>query len=326
MYVQNDLPSNRDLKRKTQTAKGFTLIELLVVIAIIAILAAILLPALEGARNRALRFQDMNNMKQLAGGMFAFTGDHNDTYPPAYWWSNVGTVSWDTLLYNYVGGGSGVPPNYLSISVYANDPDSAAAVGCTLGLKIMACPFDTFTKVSWITQPDFSIRSYAMVSGPSEWNVPVQNGLPSIYSANFGGVGVGWTGSSATVVNWEPLGYRDTVVRHPSGTLMLVELANSQNAEGNCWPAFCLGPYLSSPGGGLYQIEKGVNIDPQNMEQNGVSQGVLLYPAQHNRFSYAFHDGHVEMLPWQQTINAKTLPGGVINPNPSGMWGIMTAD
>lgn len=320
MNVQNDLPSNRGIKWKAQTAKGFTLIELLVVIAIIAILAAILLPALSGARITALRAQDMNNMKQLAIGMSAFSGDHNNTYPPAYWWSNDGTVSWDTLLYNYVGGGSGVPPNYLSISVYANDPASAAAVGCTLGLKIMACPFDTFTKVSWITLNDFSIRSYAMVSGPNEWSVPIKNGLPSIYSANFGGVGVGWNDDDAPLVNWEPLGYPESVVRHPGTTLMLVELANSQNAEGNCWPAFCLGPYLSSPGAGTYQIEKGVNLDPQN--QNGVSEGLLLYPAQHNRFSYAFHDGHAELLTWQQTINAKTLPGGVINPNPSGMWSI----
>jgi prepilin-type N-terminal cleavage/methylation domain-containing protein len=325
MDVQNYLPSNRR-KWKAQTAKGFTLIELLVVIAIIAILAAILLPALARAKITALRSQDMNNMKQLATGMIAFCGDNNNTFPPAYWWCPNGTVSWDTLLYPYVGGGSGTPPNTMDFGVYANDSDTAGAYGIAFGLKIMACPLDTFTKVSWITGSGFSIRDYAMVSGPNTWSVPIQNGLPSINSPSFGGVGVGWDDNNATTANWSPPGYPETVVRHPGTTLMLVELANSQNCEGNSWPAFCLGPILASPGSGLYQIENGVNLSQQNLEENGVSQGLQLYPAQRNRFSYVFHDGHVELLTWQQTINAKTLPGGVISTVPSGMWSIMKAD
>jgi len=331
MNVQNDLPSDRRPKRKAQTAKGFTLIELLVVIAIIAILAAILLPALAGARVTALRAQDMNNMKQLATGMLAFCGDHNDTYPPAYWAGNSGTVSWDTLLYSYVGGGSGTAQNTMDVGVYADgDAAIANAYGIALGLKIMACPFDTFTKCTWVTQSGFSIRSYAMVAASqnwgSGWDVPIQNGLTSINSPGFMGVGISWTSTDDKTADWDPPGYPDTVVRHPSSTLMLVELANSQNAEGNSWPAFCFGPILASPGSGLYQIENGVPTDPKYLGQNGASEGNQLYPVQHNRFSYAFHDGHVQLLTYLQTINAKTLPGGVISTAPSGMWTIWTAD
>ena len=329
MDVQNYMQLNRR-KWEAQTGKGFTLIELLVVIAIIAILAAILLPALSKARITALRSQDMNNMKQLATGMNAFCGDHNDTFPPAYWAGNSGTVSWDTLLYPYVGGGSGTPQNTMDFGVYANDLDAAGAYGIAFGLKIMACPLDTFTKVSWITDSGFSIRSYAMVAASqnwgSGWDVPVQNGLTSINTPGFMGVGISWSSSDDKAADWNPPGYRDTVVRRPSTTLMLVELANSQNAEGNGWPAFCLGPILASPGSGLYQIENGTPTDQAYLDIHGASEGNQLYPAQRNRFSYAFHDGHVELLTYKQTINAKTLPGGVISTAPSGMWSINTAD
>ncbi|HZV33944.1 MAG TPA: DUF1559 domain-containing protein, partial [Verrucomicrobiae bacterium] len=70
--------------------KGFTLIELLVVIAIIAILAALLLPVLAKAKQRARTTQCASNLHQIGLSMKMYADDFNGLYP-----ESGGTIAWD---------------------------------------------------------------------------------------------------------------------------------------------------------------------------------------------------------------------------------------
>ena len=148
--------------------KGFTLIELLVVIAIIGVLVAILLPAVQKAREAAMRTQCTNNLKQIGLAFHNFEGVYQGVCPAnltdplaSNATSNVGavgppgtypcnnSVTWQCLLLPYLEAGAMYGNLAINGNTYVTqDPNLALNVTAS-SLKSMLCP----SRRSGVQQP-----------------------------------------------------------------------------------------------------------------------------------------------------------------------------
>jgi prepilin-type N-terminal cleavage/methylation domain-containing protein/prepilin-type processing-associated H-X9-DG protein len=114
--------------------KGLTLIELLVVIAVVAILAALLFPAISAAKRKAQRTACLNNLRQISLGVQMYSDDSNDASPSPG--AAVASTNAGTLYSGY----KALVKSYVGLNGASSQRD-----------KLFACPADTFYPSDVIT-------------------------------------------------------------------------------------------------------------------------------------------------------------------------------
>jgi prepilin-type N-terminal cleavage/methylation domain-containing protein len=306
-------PTSRTASDAVYDRRAFTLVELLVVIAIIGILIALLLPAVQAARESARRLQCVNNLKQIGLALLVYHETHR-TFPPGGAYMNdapggvyIGnphtgdqgwksdSAGWTTLILPYIEQAA-LYDQFDFSRRYLETPNTVAA---TKPVETYFCPSQT--EYRWSLDPRFYVRERVAVNQFTKRWVETKQATFH-YQGVCGPVGTNPLGglyeldtrpSEATGGRYSPIGTQGVlprgegrrireIVDGTSKTFMVGELSWSGAVPDEMWEQqnTISGPYLSyarASGGNMATIYQSV-VTPIN------STGLI--PADWNMVSY----------------------------------------
>jgi len=199
------IPANHGTTAGALFRRAFTLIELLVVIAIIAILAALLLPALSKAKEQGRHAACINNLKQLSLSFLIYVDDFRDIFPAGANRAPTLPVREDWIYWN--------ADDFRIINPARRDPNKAPLTAYLGGFNtnLFRCPGD---KDVLKRQPVAGHLAYLFSYTANSLYLDANNenrGITSLYTGDDG-----WNERSV-------LHFRSTQIRSPATKLMLVE-------------------------------------------------------------------------------------------------------
>jgi len=259
---------------------GFTLVELLVVIAIIGVLVALLLPAVQAAREAARRSSCSNNLRQIGIGMH----NHHDTYGtlPLGWLTTSATQpnpgwSWQALILPFIEQGNMY--DKLVVDIATAVPATATGTYTTTPIKVFRCPSDAGDR----TNSNFGNYPTTNYVVNREVHLPDSGNKPP--ALNFAGI---TDGTSNTLL----VGERD-FTKNVGASQLVRHSATSASFEGR-------------PGRGLNRKNPGGKTgtgDCARLEFGSMHPAVV---------GFVVGDGSVRMI--SQTIDADTSVDGCAYP------------